>query len=348
MKEDATPFKAVLGNKLQNLGDNPFAMCIVEPFTQATVDEVNGIETEVVKDTYDISNKVHVIEGSIYYDNVNGMELIVYAGTDDVQAAVADDTVRIGAYAFAGSDVVRVKMPYTATAIGHKAFYACDKLEIVIFGSYTAPIFEEEFDPTYYESFEHIPGTGDYGTYTDYNCNEVAINGMGMLPYYMWNATGSMYSNVFYGANFVDYIGYVENKLIMVSPVNGVGYDSYIADQYFDYRIEGPAAPDDTTVAAIKAIKLIPERVSYDDKALVEAAREAYGKIATIEQQALVTNYADLVSAEQRITALAPVADAPVEADTSNLGNIITVIFVVILLGGLGFAFFKNFDIVRK
>ncbi len=348
MKEDATPFKVVLGNKLQNLGDNPFAMCIVEPFTQATVDEVNGIETEVVKDTYDISNKVHVIEGSLYYDNVNGMELIVYAGTDDVQAAVADDTVRIGAYAFAGSDVVRVKMPYTATAIGHKAFYACDKLEIVIFGSYTAPIFEEEFDPTYYESFEHIPGTGDYGTYTDYNGNEVAINGMGMLPYYMWNATGSMYSNVFYGANFVDYIGYVENKLIMVSPVNGVGYDSYIADQYFDYRIEGPAAPDDTTVAAIKAIKLIPERVSYDDKALVEAAREAYGKIATIEQQALVTNYADLVSAEQRITALAPVADAPVEADTSNLGNIITVIFVVILLGGLGFAFFKNFDIVRK
>ena len=35
---------------------------------------------------------------------------------------------------------------------------------------------EEEFDTAYYESFEHIPGTGDYGTYEDYAGNTVQIN----------------------------------------------------------------------------------------------------------------------------------------------------------------------------
>lgn len=62
-------------------------------------------------------------------------------------------------------------------------------------------------------------------------------------------------------------------------------------------------------MAAIRAIKAIPEKVAYSDKALVEAARDAYNKIATVAQQALVTNYADLVSAEQRIVALTPADD---------------------------------------
>ena len=228
------------------------------------------------------------------------------------------------------------------TAIGHKAFYACDSLEIVIFGSYNAPIFEEEFDPAYYESYTHIPGSGDYGTYTDFAGNEVAITGMGLIPYFMWNVTGSMYSNVFYGANFVDYVGYNEDKLIMVSPVNGVGYDSYICDQYFDYRIEGPAAPDDVTVAAIKAIKLIPERVSLEHKALVEAARAAYDKIATIEQQALVTNYSDLISAEQRIAALAPEEEEKAPTAEGGSGGIFVALLVVFVIVFVGFIVYRN------
>ncbi len=306
LKEELTEFKVVLGDALSELGDNPFAMCKVEPFSKTIMEENNGKETETVTYTYDISDNVFVIDGSLYCMNVSGMELITYAGIDDQNVVIADDTVRITALAFAGSDVVRVKMPYTTTAIGHKAFYACNELEMVIFGSHTVPNFEEEFDPAYYESFEHIPGTGDYGTYADYDGNDVQIDGMGLLEYYMWNATSSMYTNVFYGANFVDYIGYVEDKLTMVRPVNGVGYDSYICDQYFDLTVDGPAAPDETAVDAINAIKAIPKKVSYEDKALVEAAREAYVKIATLEQMSLVTNYADLVSAEQRITALTP------------------------------------------
>ncbi len=344
MKETVTEFKVVLGDKLEKMGDNPFAMCKLEPFSTVKTEKVNEKETEVVSYTFDISDNVTVVDGSIYCKTDRGMELITYAGTDDADVIVADDTIRISTMAFAGSDVVMVKMPYTTTAIGHKAFFACDKLEMVIFGSHTVPIFEEEFDPTYYNTLDHIPGSGDYGTYTDYDGNEVAINGMGIVPYFIWNATGGMYSNVFYGANFVDYVGNVENKAIMVRPVNGVGYDSFICGQYFDIVIDGPAAPDETAVAAINAIKAIPSKVSYEDKAIVEAAREAYGKIATLEQMALVTNYSDLVSAEQRIKALAPEEKVEDKEQQHNpIAVIITIIAVaVVAVAGVVILIFVN------
>jgi len=77
-------------------------------------------------------------------------------------------------------------------------------------------------------------------------------------------------------------------------------------NQYFDVRIDGQQAPDVAAAAAIHAIKQIPERVTWNDKPLVEAARAAYDKVATTLQQGLVSNYGDLVAAEQRIKLLDP------------------------------------------
>ena len=341
LKENLTPFTVKLGEKLETLGDNPFAFCDLEPFCVTEVTNFNGVDYETKIYTYDISPTVFVIEGSLYCKVNTGLELITYAGINHADMKIADDTVRITAMAFAGSNVKMVTLPYTVRAIGHKAFYQCESLETVVFNSYHAPILEEEFDSTYYESFEHIPGTGDFGEYTDYEGNPVQITGMGLLPYYMWNSTDGLYSNVFYGANFVDYVGYVENKLDMVRPVNGKNYDSYIYGQYFDLAINGAAGADDTTLAAIAAINAIPERVTYEDKAIVEAARAAYSKIATTEQQALVTNYADLISAEQRITALAPTETVPGEGEgEQNVRSISWLVWVVIVLGlaGIGTA----------
>ena len=338
IKEILTPFTVVLGDDIEKIADNPFAMCKVQPFSTTEKQKINGKEKEVKVYDYELSDTVLVIDGSLYCVNEKGMELITYAGVSNEEVIIADDTVRITAYAFAGSDVVRVKMPYTTTAIGHKAFFDCNSLDMVVFGSHSIPNFEEEFDPAYYGSFENIPGTGDFGTYTDYDGNEVPINGLGIVPFFMWNVTGEMYSNVFYGANFVDYVGKVENKLTMVRPINGEGYDSFICSQYFDLTIDGPAAPDDVAVEAINAIKAIPERVAYDDKPLVDAARTTYSKIATLEQQSLVNNYSDLVSAEQRIKALDPDAQKKDDTTTDNTNNsnkgvwiIILVIFVAII-----------------
>ena len=338
MKEEVTDFQVTFSENLKTLGENPFAMCRVAPLHVTETTTFNGVDYTAENYTYDISDTIHVINGSLYAEVPNGLELITYAGVDGRDMKVADDTVRITALAFAGSDVERVTLPYTTTSIGHKAFFGCDNLEYVVFGSYYAPILEEEFDSTYYETYDHIPGTGSFGTYTDYEGNEVEINGFGMLPWYMWNSTSGLYSNVFYGANFSDYIGFVKQKLTMVRPANGQGYDSFIMDQYFDLVIDGANAADDITLAAIAAIKAIPERVAFTDKDIVDAARVAYSKIATIEQQALVTNYGTLVSAEQRIIALDPanqeVEEEPVveEPETGN-GWIVAIIAAVVAAG---------------
>ena len=172
------------------------------------------------------------------------------------------------------------------------------------------------------------------------------ITGIGLIPYYMWNATDGLYSNVFYGANFVDYVGYVDNKLTMIRPVNGQCYDSYILSQYFDRTYDGAAGADDVTMTAIRAIKAIPERVNYNDKALVEAARAAYSKIATLEQQALVTNYSQLVTAEQRIVALTPVEeDTTGEPEVKKAATWIA--WVVIALGVLGVAGAVSIEVLK-
>ena len=358
LKEELTPFTVTLGEKLTTLGDNPFAMCLMQPFAIEETVSFNGRERTEYTYTYDLSDTVKIIDGSLYSVIDTGMVLVAYAGPEKIDMHVADDTVRIGAYAFTGSDVEMVTMPYTTTSIGHKAFYLCDDLHTVVFGSYHAPILEEEFDAAYYESFEHIPGSGDYGEYTDYDGTDVKITGMGMLPYYMWNVSDGMYSNVYYGANFVDYVGYVEDKLTMVRPINGEGYDSYIYGQYFDMAIDGAHAADKVSVAAINAIKAIPERVGYEDKALVEAARAAYTKIATTMQQALVFNYADLISAEQRITALTPSEEGEEEtaeqteaAQEAAAGNAaegkggsgaLIAVLAILLGGGAGWFFLKK------
>ncbi|MBQ9700629.1 MAG: leucine-rich repeat domain-containing protein, partial [Lachnospiraceae bacterium] len=334
MKEKLTPFTVKLGAELKSLGDNPFAMCKVEPFHLVETQSFAGINYNTNVYTYDISDTVKVVDGSLYCLIDTGYELITYAGTDHTNVKVMEDTVRITSMAFAGSDVEIVTLPYTVGAIGHKAFFDCNKLDIMSFASFNAPILEEEFDPNYYNTLEHIPGSGDYGTYKDYDGVEKEIVGMNLIPFYMWNVSASMFSNVFYGANFVDYVGYVEDKMIMIRPVNGQNYDSYVLAQYFDITMDGATAADDITLAAIKAIKAIPSRVSYEDRALVEAARAAYNKIATTEQQALVTNYADLITAEQRIKALTPEVDAPKDngKEVNNTGLIIALVILVIIL----------------
>ena len=347
LKEEFTPFTVTLGNALTSLGDNPFAMCLIEPFSIDNIVNFNGVDYVSKVYTYDISDTVKVIDGSLYCKIKTGLELIVYAGIDHTDVVVADDTVRITAYAFAGSDVQMVKLPYTVASIGHKAFYGCDDLTAVVFSSYYAPILEEEFDAAYYESYEHVPGSGNYGEYEDYDGTPVSIDGMGLIPYYMWNATGGQYSNVYYGANFVDYVGYVNDKLTMVKPVNGKYYDTYIMDQYFNLRIDGAAGADDTTLAAIAAINAIPERVVYEHKPIVEAARAAYNKIATKEQQALVTNYDVLVSAEQRITALTPAEPEPEPAPVPKTGAA-WLAWVIIALGIAGVVAAVYFDRKRE
>ena len=313
-------------------------MCILEPFAKVNKVDFNGKVYDEISLDYDLSENVKVIGGSLYRVIPNGLELITYAG-EGKNATVADGTSRISAWAFAGSDVKSVELPKEVASIGHKAFFACENLSLVTFQSYNAPILEEEFDYNYFASYENLPATGDYD-FVDQNGKELIFKGLGIVDYFMWNATDAPYV-IYYGANFIDYIGHIESPITMVCPANGKNYDSFILSNYFDNVLLGAAAADDATLAAIDLIEKLPETVSLDDRTAVEAARAAYDAISTLEQRALVTNYQKLTEAEARIEKLLTLENGEtteppaVEEPTEEIGTptviIITLTAVLVI-----------------
>jgi len=305
-KRDYTELNVTLGDALTDIGDNPFANSHIAPISATVKESFNGKDFESITYTFDLGDSVKIIDGSIYKSVKNGLVLITWAG--DSVANVADRTVRISDMAFAGSNVTRVSLPYTVASIGHKAFYECDSLVHVTFTSYNAPILEEEYDYDYYSSLENMPFSDMIEGLTDHTGKPLNVYGLGITDYFMWNAT-SLPTNVYYGASFVDYIGHVDNKITMVRPVNGKNYGSFIFSQYFNTVLNGAAAADKTTLAAIDAIGLIPTNakdIKLEHKPIIEAARAAYNAIAIFEQRALVSDdvLAVLTNAEQRISDL--------------------------------------------
>ena len=349
-KEEPAEFKVTISSLIEDMGDNPFANCTVAPFSSTVTESFLGKDYTTVVYTFDLSNSIKIIEGSVYRVVPNGLELICWMGED--VAIVADDTVRISSMAFAGQDVRQVILPYTVKAIGHKAFFGCDKLIFVSFASYEAPVLEEEYDNAYFESMENIPAIGEY-TFQDYYKNPLVYEGKGVIPYFMWNVT-SLPGNFFYGANFIDYVGNVENKITMIRPSNGKYYDSFIMDQYFSLTVDGASAPDNITLAAIEAINKLPTNtkdITLAHKSLVAAARAAYNRIVSDEQRALVPGdlITVLTNAEQRISDLEflmsdkgeePVVDDGKKVNVTLILNIVigaiftlvVIAFVVVLI----------------
>lgn len=289
----------VFGDKLVALGENPFLSCAIATFGKEN-EVVFGGETVGFEllETYDISETVKVIDGVLYQSVPNGkMELISYPLLkSDEGYVVAEGTSRISAYAFAGSGIKNVTLPWSLKSIGAMAFYSCDDLRVVVFKSLDAPALEEEYSESHL-TYQELPFTGRLGEY----------EGLGIVDFYMWNIT-SHFNNFYFGANFVDYIGHVAGDLVMVKPVNGNNYDSFILSQYFGEAIDGSSAATDETAEVIELIASLPANITLAAKEQVAEARAAYGMIATMEQQALVTNYNVLTRAESTITYLESIA----------------------------------------
>ena len=319
MKEALTSFEVVITSALKDIGDNPFAYCDIPMF--ANVEKVDFNNNSYLTDifTFNINDNIIVIDGSLYRVVPNGYELIVYAGEGGVYE-VAEGTTRISAYAFTGSDVSVVKLPHSLKSIGHKAFYDCEKLYLVTFASYKAPILEEEYDINLVYEGNNIPATGSYAI-ADYYGNEVEKEGLGIVPFYMWNASQAP-TNVYYGANFVDYVGCVDTSIVMSRPTNGQGYESMIYGLYFDTTIDGNAAMDEVTDAAKEAIERIPDNIQLSDKPIIEAARAAYDKIATETQKALISDLRiKLEQAEKRISDLEYIENGDASEEDTTVGE---------------------------
>lgn len=273
--------EVVFGEKLVALGENPFFACAIVDFGKNEEGKLGDVIVEVTRNTtYDISETVKVIDGVLYQVVPKGLELVCYpllkAGTEYV---VEEGTVRISAKAFVGSSLTSVTLPVSLKAIGDKAFYACENLSVVVFKSYNAPILEEEYD-TSYLTMDNLPIPGYMGEY----------EGLGISKYYMWNVT-STYSNFYFGANFVDYVGHIANPIVMVKPANGQNYNSFIFSQYFETVIQGNNAATDATLRVIALISAIPADITLDSETAIVAARTAYDALPSVEQKALVENY---------------------------------------------------------
>ncbi len=347
-KDTLTDFTLTLGEKLADMGDNPFAQCKIAPLSKEETVEFGDNTHKITTYTFSLGENVQVIDGSLYLKVPNGLELISYFG-EDKNVTVADGTVRISASAFRGYTTLKnVILPNTLKAIGHKAFFGCTELSSVTFKSYNAPVLEEEFDPNYY-LLENVP-------YIVNQLQDGKYIGLGIRDYYHLNIT---YSTFLYGANFKNYIGKLDNKITMIRPVNGQNYTSFTLSQYFDMEIIGEGAADDVTLDAIEAINKIPDRVSLTDKTTVEAARTAYNKISTNDQRALVLDLLDILEkAERRIANLesssapstpdipdtkpsAPITPAP-DADTAEAqggvkaGLVVLIGILALTLGAAG------------
>ena len=342
--------KVTLGKKLEKLGENPFYGCAIETFGRM-VDTTFGKENTVVgstlEETYDVSESktVKVIDGVLYQTVATGLELISYpmAKVGDTYV-VEEGTTRISARAFAGAALESVTLPSTLKSLGDKAFYECENLSVVIFKSFEAPMLEEEYD-TSYLSYSNLPYTGTLGEY----------EGLGISKFYMWNVTSS-FNNFYFGANFVDHIGYVDNDLVMVKPANGLNYNTFIFSQYFGTVVEGSNAASEATIKVIAMINALPDNtmISLANEAAVVAARAAFEQLPTLEQRALVTNLSKLESAEDMIIFLKSESsggDSSTGDDSSNdsssnsgstetpaksnVGYIVAIVIVAVLACGL-------------
>ena len=290
--------EVVLGEALEELGENPFAGCAIDSFGRWKEKTVAGNQTvNYFEDTFFVNEKgtVQVIDGVLYQTLKNGgLELVTYpAKKADATYVVEEGTLRLSAMSFYGSAIENVTLPLSLLAIGDKAFYDCNNLQVVVFLSHAAPALEEEYSENYM-TYTNLAFTGTIGDGLG-NLYE----GLGIVPYYMWNY--SIGTNFFFGANFVNYIGTLDKKIVMVKPVNGVYYDTFILSQYFDTVINGSTAPLQTTLQAIELINALPGHILLSHENLVVAARAAYNLITSTDQQALVTNYAKLTSAERSI-----------------------------------------------
>ena len=282
-------------NTLTFIGENPFANCEIKSFATVVdvLDGVGAVVSTKIVDTYDISDKVKVINDVIYQVELKGLRLVSYPmGKDATSYTLEDSTVRISARAFEGSALQNVTLSSKLSAIGHKAFYACDDLKVVVFKSYQAPMLEEEYDASLV-NFENLPFSGWMEKY----------EGLGIVDFYMWNIAASP-NAFFFGANFENYIGHCSGDLVMVKPNNGKNYDTFIFNQYFGTVVNGSTAAMDSTLNVIALIAKLPSNITLSAEAMVVEARKAYDAIGSLDQKALVSNYETLKNAESLISYL--------------------------------------------
>lgn len=233
------------------------------------------------------------IDGVLYSQAKNGLVLEQYPAAKQGESyTIAANTVRIGDFSFANTRNLRsVVIPYTVESIGSQAF----------FNNLTGDKFVKDY------TFEGVEAPVLEGAYSmDSALSQEAY------------AQGIYYSNFRgYVATIFSDVTRLEGVqksfgLTITRPENGVGYDSPIWKAFFAKENLSEYAPTRVTRKTIDLIAALPsaeeiravataEDITAMSVNRVQPARISYNLIKEERQRAFVTNYNDLLGAEQAV-----------------------------------------------
>ena len=208
-------------------------------------------------------------DGVLYSKDYRGYTLKCYPiAKSDPQFAVAENTVRIEAYAFMDNDhLMSVTLPASLKYIGDYAFYNCDSLDTVVFKSYYAPVLEGSL----------------MGTLPEINVDTVEdIPGFDLLYKYDYEFVieGRLYYSLLY-RQFKDAVGTLNAQGIVAQiPNNNSGYDSLVYRAFFEFSEEtsGPTMGK-YAIAFVDAVAKLPENIDRFDKLLMDNAIVAFNAL---------------------------------------------------------------------
>lgn len=217
------------------------------------------------------NDDVMIADGALYDITPEGYVLVVYpAAKADKEFRVADGTVRIEFMAALNNkNLETLILPESLTNIGNYAFYGCDNLKTVKFHSYYAPVLEGSMTG---KTIEITPDTiGDYAGFDK------------LYRYDYYYIAQKEVIRAYYYANFVDVVTSTKAcGLTYVIPENSEGYDSALYQAYFAPSEENTGVTTGRyALAFINAAKKLPEVADRFDKALIEAAINAYNALVT-------------------------------------------------------------------
>lgn len=225
-----------------------------------------------------------IVDGVLYTKLSNGgLQLHTYPlANSRLTYEVIEGTTRIGEYAFYSSGSVLkltgVTLPSTLLSIGECAFYNAKNVSKFMFKSYNAPLLEGEYNANLINYLGNL--TVQQLTDLLNELYHINVSNVHNMYYYLYP---------YYYANFVDYVGFV-NNLTMYYPVNGVGYDSWIYKNYFTNTIKSSAVADENTTAFIKALKDLEniDKATTDNMQTIIDVYDMYKSISDEDQLAIV------------------------------------------------------------
>jgi hypothetical protein len=225
---------------------------------------VDGVEV------YDFESDAIMIRDGVLYSVVpEGYVLVAYPpAKEDKEFTVAEGTIRIEFLATMGNQYLEtVILPKSLLAIGNYAFYQCDNLKTVKFNSYYAPALEGTMTGSVV-----IIDKDTVGSYPNFDK---------LYQYDYYYHAGYKVDRLFYYYTFKGLVTTVDD-LTYVIPENSEGYDSALYQAYFAPSEENTGITTGRyALAFINAAKKLPEVADRFDKALIEAAINAYNALVT-------------------------------------------------------------------